>query len=75
MATASGSVLRCARSPGIAGVSGTEGDYTWGGAYGTIFWIDPKEQLTVVFMSAGPGPIRTYYRKFVNALVLQALVD
>jgi CubicO group peptidase (beta-lactamase class C family) len=62
-------------TPGIAGVSGTEGDYNWGGAYGTIFWNDPKEQLTVVFMSAGPGPIRTYYRKLVNTLVLQALVE
>lgn len=62
-------------APGIAGVSGTEGDYNWGGAYGTFFWNDPKEELTVVFMSQGPGPIRTYYRKFVNALVLQAIVD
>jgi CubicO group peptidase (beta-lactamase class C family) len=62
-------------TPGIAGVSGSEGDYNWGGAYGTFFWNDPKEQLTVVFMSQGPGPIRTYYRKFVNALVLQALVE
>jgi CubicO group peptidase (beta-lactamase class C family) len=62
-------------TPGIAGVSGSEGDYNWGGAFGTFFWNDPKEQLTVVFMSQGPGPIRTYYRKFVNALVLQALVE
>jgi CubicO group peptidase (beta-lactamase class C family) len=62
-------------TPGIAGVSGTEGDYNWGGAYGTMFWNDPKEQLTVVFMSAGPGPIRTYYRKLINTLVLQALVE
>ena len=62
-------------TPGIAGVSGTEGDYNWGGAYGTFFWNDPKEQLTAVFMSAGPGPIRTYYRKLVNTLVLQALVE
>ncbi|HWV80575.1 MAG TPA: serine hydrolase domain-containing protein [Hyphomicrobiaceae bacterium] len=62
-------------TPGIAGVSGSEGDYNWGGAYGTFFWNDPKEELTVVFMSQGPGPIRTYYRKLVNALVLQAIVE
>lgn len=62
-------------TPGIAGVSGSEGDYNWGGAYGTFFWNDPREELTVVFMSQGPGPIRTYYRKFVNALVLQAIVE
>jgi CubicO group peptidase (beta-lactamase class C family) len=62
-------------TPGIAGVSGSEGDYNWGGAYGTFFWNDPKEELTVVFMSQGPGPIRTYYRKLVNALVLQSIVE
>ena len=28
-----------------------EGDYYWGGAASTIFWVDPKEDLTVVFMT------------------------
>jgi len=27
------------------------GDYYWGGAASTIFWVDPKEDLTVVFMT------------------------
>jgi CubicO group peptidase (beta-lactamase class C family) len=38
---------------GLAPMAGTIGDYAWGGAFGTYFWIDPKEQLTAVFMSAG----------------------
>ncbi|MGH7009991.1 MAG: serine hydrolase domain-containing protein [Caulobacteraceae bacterium] len=28
-----------------------EGDYYWGGAASTIFWIDPKEDMSVVFMT------------------------
>ena len=28
-----------------------EGDYYWGGAASTIFWVDPKEDLVVVFMT------------------------
>ena len=42
---------------GLAPMAGTVGDYAWGGAFGTYFWIDPKEQLTAVFMSAAPGQL------------------
>ena len=28
-----------------------QGDYYWGGAASTIFWVDPVEDLTVVFMT------------------------
>jgi len=54
---------------------GSPGAYSWSGASGTDFWVDPKEQLVVVFMSAGPGPIRWHYRRLINALVYQTLVD
>ncbi len=30
---------------------GTVGEYFWGGAASTAFWIDPKEELAVVFMT------------------------
>lgn len=60
---------------GISSLAGSEGDYTWGGAYGTYFWVDPKEQLAVVFMSAAPGEIRVYYRDLMRNLVLQAIAD
>ena len=54
---------------------GSPGSFTWSGASGTDFWVDPKEELVVVFMSAGPGPIRWHYRRLINALVYQALSD
>ena len=30
---------------------GSLGQYFWGGATGSAFWIDPKEELAVVFMT------------------------
>jgi CubicO group peptidase (beta-lactamase class C family) len=29
---------------------GSEGEYSWGGAAGTSFWIDPKEHMVGVFL-------------------------
>ncbi|HET7824966.1 MAG TPA: serine hydrolase domain-containing protein, partial [Anaeromyxobacter sp.] len=63
------------QGPGIAGVPGSQGEFMWGGAQGTFFWIDPKEQLVGVFMSQAGGPIRQYYRKLIKQLVYQAIVD
>jgi CubicO group peptidase (beta-lactamase class C family) len=37
----------------------------WAGAGGTFFWIDPKEQLAVVYMAQTPGAIRPYYRRML----------
>jgi CubicO group peptidase (beta-lactamase class C family) len=52
-----------------------EGDYYWGGAASTIFWVDPKEDLTVVFMTQ-LLPSSTYpFRAQLRALVYQALAD
>jgi CubicO group peptidase (beta-lactamase class C family) len=61
------------QGPGLAGVPGSEGEYMWAGAGGTFFWIDPKEQLAVVYMAQTPGGIRPYYRRMITALVAQAL--
>lgn len=61
--------------PGIAGVPGTPGEFLWSGAQGTMFWVDPKEELAVVFLARTPGPIRRHYRQLVKNLVAQALID
>jgi len=39
-----------AEDQGLIGALGSEGEYTWGGAAGTRFWIDPQEDLVGVFM-------------------------
>jgi CubicO group peptidase (beta-lactamase class C family) len=32
-------------------IPGSQGDYSWGGMASTYFWIDPREQLIVIFMT------------------------
>ncbi len=63
------------RGTGVAGIMGSPGDFHWGGAGGTYFWVDPKEELAVVFMAATPGAARLHYRQTITSLVLQAIVD
>jgi CubicO group peptidase (beta-lactamase class C family) len=36
--------------PGKSATVGSEGEYYWGGAAGTSFWIDPKEHMVGVFL-------------------------
>ena len=61
------------RQDGVAAMAGSAGDYYWSGVYGTYFWVDPKEELSVVFMAAAPGLIRLRYRQMLRNLVYQAL--
>jgi len=55
--------------------SPTTGDYNWGGAYGTFFWVDPKEEMAVVYMVAAPGEGRGRLRTLVRNMVLQSIAD
>jgi CubicO group peptidase (beta-lactamase class C family) len=55
-------------------VSGSKGEYTWGGAAGTIFWVDPKEELVgvlMVQMMRNPIGLRQQFK----VLTHQAIVD
>ncbi len=58
---------------GLSAINGNVGDYTWNGANGTIFWVDPKERMVVVMMAVAPGEIRKIYREKVSALIYSAL--
>lgn len=52
---------------------GSDGDFSWPGASGTNWWVDPARNLAVVFMAHTPGPARWHYRYLINTLVYQAL--
>jgi CubicO group peptidase (beta-lactamase class C family) len=56
-------------------VTGSVGEYAWGGAASTEFWVDPAEQLTVLFFTqllpSGTYPIR----RDLKQLVYSAIVD
>ena len=56
------------------GVLGSDGEYNWGGAAGTIFWVDPVEELVVVSMiqlMQSPWP----FRADVKIAIYQALSE
>jgi len=62
-------------TPGIVRMMGSVGDFSWPGASGTNWWVDPREELTVVWMAHSPGAIRWKYRQMINALVYQSIID
>ncbi len=52
---------------------GTPGEFFWGGAASTAFWIDPREQLAVVFMTQVIGTdARLNLRRDLRTLVYSA---
>ena len=57
-------------------LAGSVGEYWWGGAASTAFWIDPVEDLSVVFltqfMPSSQYPIRRELRTMINAAVLDS---
>lgn len=53
--------------------AGSVGNYYWQGIYGTNFWIDPKEDLTAVFMLMAQSEARDY-RSIIRNDVYQAIV-
>ncbi|MDQ6697615.1 MAG: beta-lactamase family protein [Actinomycetota bacterium] len=56
-------------------VPSTVGEYGWGGAASTAFWVDPVEDITAVFLTqllpSSTHPIRPQLKQLVS----QALVD
>jgi CubicO group peptidase (beta-lactamase class C family) len=62
---------------GVSGVNSSVGEFSWGGAFGTNFWVDPKEELAVVYMSHNPGSsnVRRTHRQTLAALAYAALID
>lgn len=59
---------------GKIGELGSVGEYNWGGAAGTRFWIDPQEQLIGVFMVQSI-PHRTRLATEFKNLTYQAIVE
>jgi len=52
----------------------SNGSFGWDGAFGTHFWVDPKEKIVALFMVQAAGPNRLMNPDFEEA-VMQALMD
>ena len=60
------------KDAGVATSPGSVGDYNWGGAGGTYFWVDPKEDMFVVFAMQSPRN-RVAFRQVLRELVYAAV--
>jgi CubicO group peptidase (beta-lactamase class C family) len=61
--------------PAATQVTGSPGEFMWGGAASTLFWIDPMEQLIVVFMTQLMPSGTFNFRGQLKTLVYPALTD
>lgn len=59
---------------GLAPSAGSLGEYYWGGAAGTYFWVDPEEDMFVLFMMQSPTH-RVPMRAILRDMVYGAIVD
>jgi CubicO group peptidase (beta-lactamase class C family) len=51
------------------------GDYYWGGAASTIFWVDPKEDMVVVFMTQLMPSGTFNFRGQLKNIIYSAIID
>ncbi len=60
---------------GARGDPGSVGEFGWGGAYHSTYWVDPVEKLVVVYLTqlTPTGDIDDFAR--LRALVYQSIVD
>lgn len=62
------------KAPGEAGMMGSPGEFNWGGAAGTKFWIDPQEEMIGIFMIQIMPNTPDYGVEF-RVLAYQAIAD
>jgi CubicO group peptidase (beta-lactamase class C family) len=60
---------------GARGSQGSVGEFGWGGAYHTTYWVDPREELVVVHLTQLVPAGTVDDQAKVRALVYQAIVD
>src|SRR5579862_2835302 len=56
-------------------IPGTRGEYAWGGAATTSFWIDPAEELIAIFMTQVLPSTATPIRRELRTMIYSAITD
>jgi len=62
-------------SVGDSGLPGSLGEYGWAGNAGTLFWIDPKEQLIAIYMVQVDDGVRVMLRNQFRTMVQSAIIN
>lgn len=60
---------------GLRGTLGSIGEYGWGGAYHSTYWVDPKEELVVIFLTQLIPANGLDVHEKLRALVYQAIIE
>jgi CubicO group peptidase (beta-lactamase class C family) len=60
---------------GLRGEPGSVGEFGWGGAYHSVYWVDPREQMVVVYLTQLIPARGIDDEERLRALVYQAIVD
>jgi CubicO group peptidase (beta-lactamase class C family) len=60
---------------GLRGLLGSKGEYGWGGAYHSTYWVDPEENLVVVYFTQLRPDNGLDDHDKLRALVYQAMID
>lgn len=61
--------------PGPSAMPASVGSYSWGGAYCTVFWVDPVEELIGILMTQVRPYTHLNIRQDLQTLTYQAIVD
>jgi CubicO group peptidase (beta-lactamase class C family) len=56
-------------------IPGSAGEYAWGGAATTSFWIDPAEELIAIFMTQVLPSTATPIRRELRAMIYAAIAE
>ena len=70
-----GLTVAVSNGPVVNAAAGSRGEFMWGGAASTAFWIDPAEELVVVFMTQLLPSGTFNFRGQLKALVYSSIVD
>lgn len=61
--------------PARSKILGTPGEYAWGGYASTAFWVDPVEDMTIIFLTQLIPSSAYPIRRELRVLAYQALID
>jgi CubicO group peptidase (beta-lactamase class C family) len=70
-----GLTMAVSNGPAATGIIGSRGEFMWGGAASTAFWVDPAEELLAVFMTQLLPSGTFNFRGQLKTLVYPAIVD
>ena len=61
--------------PGASGLPSAVGEYGWGGAYHSTYWVDPEEELVVVYLTQLIPARNIDDHGKLRTLIYQSIVD